>query len=439
MRRVSEPPLVAIACQGGGSHTAFTAGVLKRLLRPEELDNYCVAGLSGTSGGGVCGLLAWCGLVSGNPADIGTTLEQYWADVAARSPLDRLSNDWLVRTSELQDLGVMPVVSPYHTWSSVVGADLFRRWLERRVDFASIEVDEHGRLPMLLLGAADVLSGEFKVFNSRRDRICVDMALASAAVPNLFRAVRLGSGTYWDGLFSQNPPVRELTDVAPNELWVIQINPTAQDTEPTSVGAIADRRNELSGNLSLVQELYFIQKVNELLDRNLLPKDGKYKPIRVRVIELARSAVPQTEGAASKLSRAPSFIRDLISAGERQAEDFLVARAFERAWSGMDDEGMVGLLRHDVELQVATPFPQPGQYPGVEDARGYLTRHFGRDVLVDHLQNQVVGERVTWGVQLAGASATRPGGRAEAELRWGRVGRLRLWDPTAPSKAKELP
>jgi NTE family protein len=29
---------VAIACQGGGSHTAFTAGVLKRLLK--ESDGY---------------------------------------------------------------------------------------------------------------------------------------------------------------------------------------------------------------------------------------------------------------------------------------------------------------------------------------------------------------------------------------------------------------
>jgi len=28
---------VAIACQGGGSHTAFTARVLKRLLRAEQL------------------------------------------------------------------------------------------------------------------------------------------------------------------------------------------------------------------------------------------------------------------------------------------------------------------------------------------------------------------------------------------------------------------
>jgi len=50
---------VVIACQGGGSHTAFTAGVLKRLLGADELTGYEVAGMSGTSGGAVCALLAW--------------------------------------------------------------------------------------------------------------------------------------------------------------------------------------------------------------------------------------------------------------------------------------------------------------------------------------------------------------------------------------------
>ena len=41
---------VAIACQGGGSHTAFTAGVLKGLLR-EWPDEYELVGISGTPGG----------------------------------------------------------------------------------------------------------------------------------------------------------------------------------------------------------------------------------------------------------------------------------------------------------------------------------------------------------------------------------------------------
>ena len=41
---------VAIACQGGGSHTAFTAGVLKELLRDWD-DRHELVGISGTSGG----------------------------------------------------------------------------------------------------------------------------------------------------------------------------------------------------------------------------------------------------------------------------------------------------------------------------------------------------------------------------------------------------
>jgi hypothetical protein len=51
---------IAIACQGGGSHTAFTAGALKRLLRDER---YEVVALSGTSGGAICALLAWYALL----------------------------------------------------------------------------------------------------------------------------------------------------------------------------------------------------------------------------------------------------------------------------------------------------------------------------------------------------------------------------------------
>jgi NTE family protein len=48
---------VAIACQGGGSHSAFTAGALERLLA-EERERYEIVALSGTSGGAICALLA---------------------------------------------------------------------------------------------------------------------------------------------------------------------------------------------------------------------------------------------------------------------------------------------------------------------------------------------------------------------------------------------
>src|SRR5687767_13002864 len=114
---------------------------------------------------------------------------------------------------------------------------------------------------MLLIGAIDVLSGEFRAFSSRRDRITADTVLASAAIPTLFPAVQADGGTYWDGLYSQNPPVLELIDTNPDEIWVIQINPTERATEPRTLVEIADRRNELAGNLSLHQELHFIDQI----------------------------------------------------------------------------------------------------------------------------------------------------------------------------------
>jgi len=85
---------VVIACQGGGSHTAFTAGVLKRLLGADELTGYEVAGLSGTSGGAVCALLAWYALLDGDPARAGQLLDRFWADNSARAPAEMLVNTW---------------------------------------------------------------------------------------------------------------------------------------------------------------------------------------------------------------------------------------------------------------------------------------------------------------------------------------------------------
>ena len=52
-------PKVAIACQGGGSHAAFAAGVLLELLSQDNRSRFELAGISGTSGGAICAALAW--------------------------------------------------------------------------------------------------------------------------------------------------------------------------------------------------------------------------------------------------------------------------------------------------------------------------------------------------------------------------------------------
>jgi NTE family protein len=388
---------VAIACQGGGSHTAFTAGVLKRLFDSCDMARYDVVGLSGTSGGAVCALLAWSALVDGTPDQVGSRLTTFWTANSASTPLQRLVNSWIIGTSTLQNFGAAPAVSPYDT--PTVALSQFRDLLSSQLDFDRIQVDSRAQLPMLLIGAVDVLSGEFRAFNSRRDRITPDTVLASAAIPNLFPALRTGEGTFWDGLFSQNPPVRELLDTRPDEIWVIQINPKETETEPTTVVEIADRRNELAGNLSLYQELHFIEELNRLLDEGLLAAGDRYGHVVVRIIELSRTRASRLWGAASKLDREPGFLRELIDQGERQATEFLTALSFEDAWGRHDADDVARFFTDDAEAVSSAPFPERGPVQGRTAVHRFVHDHFASAVSMDLSRKQVVRDQVTWTAQ----------------------------------------
>jgi NTE family protein len=125
---------VAIACQGGGSHTAFTAGVLRELLReiPEE---YSIVGFSGTSGGAACATLAWYGHIHPEK-DPGELLTGFWQDLAASSPLHRAANNIIRWSIDLQRAGVpLPDISPADSPGSKWGKNEFRDLLESYVDF----------------------------------------------------------------------------------------------------------------------------------------------------------------------------------------------------------------------------------------------------------------------------------------------------------------
>ena len=80
---------VAIACQGGGSHTAFTAGVLQGLLAEWE-PSMDLVGISGTSGGAFNALATWYGLVTSGERRAIELLDAIWDDLS----VSRV-RDWL--------------------------------------------------------------------------------------------------------------------------------------------------------------------------------------------------------------------------------------------------------------------------------------------------------------------------------------------------------
>jgi NTE family protein len=282
------------------------------------------------------------------------------------------------------------------------------------------------------------MSGRFKAFDSRRREIDPDAVLASAAIPTLFRSVHTRGGTYWDGLFSQNPPVRELLDAAPDELWVIQINPQERSAEPKTVSEIADRRNELAGNLSLYQELHFIEKVDTWLDEGILVGD-RYRPITVRVLEMSRSRLSSVFGAASKLNRDPLFIRKLVGQGLVKADEFLAALEFERAWRSGDASAVEAYFSADCEISDETAsvgrrsaLTAADHHPGAGEAEAstsvgeWLAVRLARDVQVDLTRKQIAGDRVTWTVRTTDRSGARTSGLVEARFAGGKVTSVRV-------------
>lgn len=381
---MEQPRKIAIACQGGGIHGAFTCGVLDQiLLKAEALQNaaakrFDIIGLSGTSAGALNAFMVWYGLLDAKQhpfAEARKVLNGLWDTFQARKSGELSMNHFAQLAFALQGTGLSfkpPAPPVFYDWlmTALRGWSTLENSFLPRLDLGEIrpEYYDFGRLletcapnfssvrglgkkPRLLIGAVEILSGKFEVFDSHDSRqgpdarpISYEAVAASGTLPEIRRAQNIPGlkneygqdPLYWDGLFSQNPPVREFVagkrdiEDVPDEIWVIRINPQRREKEPTLLGEIEDRRNELSGNLSLNQELRFIQKVNDWIEK--YPDDafvkGK-KSIDVFAITMAPNKAELD--VASKFNRDPVFVRALREHGAERGSAFLESWADSRA------------------------------------------------------------------------------------------------------------
>jgi NTE family protein len=344
---------IALACQGGGSQCAFVAGVLDALFAHGVDHRFEIVGLSGTSGGAFTAALAWVGLLArarGDERPIGDRIMACWRDLTAQTPQEIALDRWGVELLRLVEHGLLPSVasspsSPqFWLWSRVVTRFIarpeftdLRALLDKHIDFAALPSLVTPRSPALLVGAADVLEGTFKIFSSAHGEINVDSLLASAAIPNLFPAVTVEGHAYWDGIFSSNPPVAPLLrrfhmgeTALPEEIWIIQVNRARHENIPETPSDITDRRNHLAGNLSLQHELQLISMANVLLEHHALTDDFRARigldatqPVKVRFIRMSRDL--NNLDYPSKLSRQPEQIARLVADGRAQGNAFLAA------------------------------------------------------------------------------------------------------------------
>ncbi|MFO1152081.1 MAG: patatin-like phospholipase family protein [Rhodospirillales bacterium] len=399
---------VAIACQGGGTHAAFTWGILTEILRTKKRwqteasggDTFEVVAISGTSAGALCALATWYGLVP-NTADreCGTIdkaierLDFLWTTFTATTPAETLHNQMMGNLLQLKAKGVpFPGSSPYSVSGSLGLAGLSimgarPEYLEfpallrslcpnfATIDWAGVSRD-HIRI---VVGAIEVLSGNFEIFDSdktleqaglmpstaavdqynetrwrMRRPLSLEGVAASGTLPEILPAQTINdmvfptcepgktvtrNGYYWDGLFSQNPPVRDLLDAEtkedkPDEIWIVRINPQEFYPGTKNIGLedIRDRENDLAGNLSLNQELDHILTVNRWIMNhgNDRPPLNKCKPVTVRTIKM-------TQDTAWGLRHTSKFDRNVRHLESLRNEGTAVAEQWLKDWRTQGD------------------------------------------------------------------------------------------------------
>jgi NTE family protein len=355
-------PKVVVACQGGGIHAAFEVGVLTEILKDVGRGHFELAGISGTSAGALCALLVWYGLAPkngrpGSTVEAADTLNRFWEDFVARTPAETLLNSltygaYRFEETEIPGLGLnAPVFSGLNPSGLIYKAvanclpnvgirrqyfdldDLLARTCRYfdRVDWPNVKT-------RLLVGASEVVNGFETVFDSDVNKypqrrkvkhwrqqlpLTLSSVVAAGTLPTLRATEHIeGAGYYWDGLYSQNPPVREfIADDAPNEVWILRINPQQWPYAPQTNAEIQDRMNELMGNLSLNKELDFIEKVNEW---NARYQDfaADHKHVTVRTIKMMAHTADELR-YSSKFNRSRSFMDQLRREGSEVARDWL--------------------------------------------------------------------------------------------------------------------
>jgi len=194
----------------------------------------------------------------------------------------------------------------------------------------------------LLIGASEVVRGFETVFDSlvrqgvlpqntgmdvnnlpaywrQQLPLSLEGVVASGTLPVFREAEEIDPFFYWDGLYSNNPPMREFftgpKENHPDEIWIVRINPQEWPYPPETNADIQDRQNELMGNLSLHKELDLILARCQHHHENLI----------VRTIKM-------TKGTADNLTYSSKFNRSRAFMEQMRQEGRDVARAWLANW-----------------------------------------------------------------------------------------------------------
>lgn len=318
-----QPKMVNLALQGGGSHGAFTWGVLDKLMEARGIK---LEGISGTSAGAMNAAVLANGYMNGGPELAREKMEEFWrkvSDFGRASPIqhtwfDQMLTGWNMDYNLTYNVADMMsrMVSPY--FFNPTNYDPLRTILEETINFSELNVCS---VMKLFISATNVRSGKSKVFEC--PDINADVLLASACIPFLHQAVEIDDEYYWDGGYTGNPVVYPLIyHCHTQDIILIQINPIEREEIPFTSREIINRLNEITFNASLIREMRAIEFVTRLLEEHKLESDH-YKRMNIHVIACDEEILKL--GASSKVNADWGFLRHLRDVGREAADQWLKA------------------------------------------------------------------------------------------------------------------
>jgi NTE family protein len=310
-----------LALQGGGSHGAFTWGVLDRLLEDEHL---VFNGISGTSAGALNAAVMATGFRQGGREGARTALAEFWRDVSrSGSIFSPFSASQTHAISDSLKLDKMPgyqwVSSFFRSFSpyefNPLNLNPLRDVLRRHVDEDALH---RGGLT-LFVTATSVTTGQARVFTGKE--LSIEALLASACLPFIFQAVTIDGEPYWDGGYTGNPALYPLIyNTEALDIMLVRINPLVREGTPKRSEEIIDRVSEITFNASLMAEMRAIAFVSRLVREGKLDP-GKYKDLRLHMVADDTGIGPL--GANTKFNTDRAFLESLFEMGRTAADKWL--------------------------------------------------------------------------------------------------------------------
>jgi NTE family protein len=263
----------------------------------------------------------------GGAAGARQALDAFWkriSEFSAFSPVqssafDKWFGNWNLNNSPgamwWEALGRM--FSPYDL--NPFNFDPLRDVLQETLDVAELQACEPIKL---FIGATNVRTGKIRVFS--KQEVTIEALLASACLPQAFKAIEIDGEPYWDGGYMGNPAIFPLIyNCQSHDVVIVQINPLIRDGTPHSAMEIADRMNEITFNGALRGEMRAIAFVQKLIDDDQISGKGIDRFKRMHVHMIGDEEHMRTLGSASKFNADYGFLLALKAFGRDRTTKWL--------------------------------------------------------------------------------------------------------------------